>query len=116
MSHLAIFIFVLLCLGCKGSDHAPHEMIFDKTKWNTKDGPDYVYRNRMLSDLIDNHKLKGLNRAQLLEFLGDPTRTDSNYLFYRINEQRLKFITLHAKTLVIELAKDSLVDKVMVHE
>lgn len=115
MSHLAIFIFVICCLGCKNAEDA-RQMAFDKTKWNTRNGPDFVYRDRMLGDLIDNNKLKGLNRTQVLEFLGEPTRTDSNYLFYRINEQRLKFITLHAKTLVIVLAKDSLVDKVMVHE
>ncbi len=111
-----LIILLLFCsLGCKKTDSST-ELVFDKTRWNTKNGEDFLYRDRMLDDLIDHHKLKGMNRAQVLDFLGDPTKIDTNYLFYRINEKRIKFLTLHTKTLVIEFAKDSLVNRVLIHQ
>jgi hypothetical protein len=119
-------LFILLgCLACnttseKKSDSsdepATTDIEFDKTKWATKDDADYPYRNQMLKDLLDNQKLKGLKRDSVLDLLGEPDRTDSSYLFYLIEQKRLKFIPLHTKTMVIKLSQDSTVNWVKIHE
>ncbi len=86
----------LLIMNCKPKP----EMKFDKTAWNKteKDGSGYfdVFTNRqkMLQDLTENEKLKGLTVAQLTEKLGKPAdyvrqeNTDEgeapNTLFYDI--------------------------------
>ena len=82
---------------------------FDKIKWRTKDGRDYPYRNGMLNDLVYNQKLKGLKKEEVLNLLGQPNRTDSNYLFYTIYQEFLGDIPVpvHTKTLVIKLAQDT---------
>jgi hypothetical protein len=91
-------------------------MKFDKTKWSTKTGDDYPYRNSMLNDLVYNIKLKGFKKDSVLNLLGAPNRVDSNYLFYNISRERINVLTLHSKTLVIKLDKDNTVAWRKIHE
>lgn len=113
-----ISFFIFSC-SCNSNDrHADTNAVqekFDKTKWATKQEEDYPYRSDMLEDLISNQTLKGLKKAELLDFLGAPDRTDSSYLFYRISQKRISRFPLSTKTLVIKLAKDSTVEWRKVH-
>ena len=119
---LPLTAFILACLFLIISEisavkkEPKVEITFDKTKWLTKDGLDYPYRNKMLQDLIINKKLKKLKKEEILELLGQPDRIDSAYLFYRIAQQRLQFFPLHTKTLVIKLTNDDKGNSVMIHE
>ncbi|UOK41487.1 MULTISPECIES: hypothetical protein [Flavobacterium] len=122
---LLALCFILSCLSCKNSDDgnlqeenqsSEKTITFDKTKWNTKDGQDYPYRDKMLTDLRANDKLKKLNKSQVLALLGQPNREDKNYLFYTIAQERLGFFPLHTKTLVLRLSDKSMVEAVLIHE
>ncbi|HLA55524.1 MAG TPA: hypothetical protein VK623_05470 [Flavobacterium sp.] len=120
---LSILCLFVCCLACKNNEESPekekiapaNEMAFDKTKWGTKNGAEYVYRDKMLKDLIGN-KLKGLRKEGAIGLLGQPDRIDNAYLFYKIAQERIGFFPLHTKTLVIKLSNDSIVEKVMIHE
>lgn len=92
------------------------EFEFNKTKWRTKVGRDYPYRNEMLEDLINNQKLKGLKRDEVIDMLGEPDRSDGSYLFYMVTQKRILFYPLHTKSLVIKLSKDNTVEWRKIHE
>ena len=92
------------------------EIPLDKEKWTNKKDGDYEYRESMLNDIIRSRRLKGLIREEVIELLGEPTRTDKNYLFYRVSEDRLAVILLlSTKALVIQLADEGTLGPVMVH-
>lgn len=88
---------------------------FDKAKWLMTDGTDYPYRDKMVADLFKDDKLKGLTKDQIVERLGEPTRTDKNYIFYRLSQTRIQFIPLRTKTLVIRLSPKGLSEAVLIH-
>ncbi len=102
--------------SCNNKQTATNPEPFDKAKWKIKSGDDYPYRDKMYKYLITNDTLKGMKKSELLDFLGAPNRTDSNYLFYEIAQKRLGFFPLHTKTLVIKLVDDSTVEWRKIHE
>lgn len=89
---------------------------FDKDQWNQKKDMDYIYRDKMLNDLIENVRLKGLNQAEIIALLGEPQRTDNGHLFYPISSKHIGLWTFHAKTLVIKLDENGLVEWRKIHE
>ncbi len=89
---------------------------FDKKKWSLKNGKDYTYRDDMLADLMHDPHLRELKRDAVINLLGQPDRIDSSYLFYRVSEEHIGFFTLHAKTLVIKLSRDSSITWMKIHE
>ena len=116
-----LLLFPVCCLACNGKakkeiSETITAIEFDTTKWRAKSGDDYPYRDELLKYLTTNNKLKGWKRDSVLAFLGQPDNVDSNYLFYRIAQQRLGFFTLHTKTLVIKLAADSTVEWRKIHQ
>lgn len=121
---IKIFLIFLLmgCLACDNSskdnpkEAPPTEITFDAEKWKTKEDKDYPYRDSMLKNLMTDDSIRQLNGNQVLELLGEPTRIDSLYLFYRISEKHIKFFTLHTKTLVIKLNDDSTINWMKIHE
>ena len=57
-----IFLFILF-FGCKSDseknvenqkNNKESEMIFDKEKWKIKDGKDYLFRDKMINDVLYN--------------------------------------------------------------
>jgi hypothetical protein len=120
-------LLLVSCIGCY-SDHVNYsedmktkpnsELAFDKTKWTTKDGADYPYRDKMLNDVVYNDTIRALNKDEILDLLGEPSyyRNNNNFLHYRISEKRLGPWTLHTKTMVIKLLKDSTIDWIKIHE
>ena len=118
-----IVLLFLCCLACNNSPEDKSEkseavsstdITFDQTKWNTKDGNDYPYRNKMLQDLRNSDTLRHLKKEEVIALLGQPDRMDKNYLFYRIAQEHIGLFPLHTKTLVIKLAKDK--NAIMIHE
>ena len=93
------------------------DSIFDKERWRIKVGPDYPYRNRMVEDLITNQGIRKLKYDEIIERLGEPDRSNEGHLYYRIDQTRLGGVwPLHTKTMVIQLAPDSTVNWVKIHE
>src|SRR6187399_801350 len=90
-------LFLLCCMSCNLNDKRPAQpgtvtntsIEFDKTKWMTGSDYYYPYRDKMLKDLMGNGKLKGLKKDKVLDLLGEPTRRDSNYLFYRVVQKSI---------------------------
>ena len=68
-------------------------------------------------DLICNKRLTGTKRIDILNMLDQPSKIDTNYIFYRINQTMLgDVLPLHTKTLGIEFAEDSTVRTSKIHE
>ncbi|WP_462254792.1 hypothetical protein [Ferruginibacter sp.] len=117
-----LLLLTIWCLSCnngkakKAVSETTTAIEFDTTKWRTKDGDDYPYRDELLTYLTTNNKLKGWKKDSVLAFLGQPDKIDSNYLFYSIAQKRLGFFPLHTKTLVIKLAADSTVEWRKIHQ
>ncbi|HZV68558.1 MAG TPA: hypothetical protein VFG10_03410 [Saprospiraceae bacterium] len=93
----------------------PNETVFDKIKWQSKEGKDYPYREKMLKDVMTNQDLKRLKEDEILDLLGKPDRIDSNYIFYVIDQKRLGSWPLHTKTMIIKFSDDS-IEWVKIHE
>lgn len=95
---------------------ASGEIAFNKTKWSLTNGADYPHRDSMLTDLMGSYELHGITKDSIITMLGQPSRTDSLYLFYRIAQKRIGFFPLHTKTLVFKLHPDSTVLWIKIHE
>ncbi len=121
---VSLFVCSLACKTDRGENGGNEkskpdsEWVFDKAKWNTKDGADYPYRDRMLNDLVYNDTIRSLNKDEILGLLGEPSyyRSNENYLYYLITEKRIGFWTLHTKTMVIKLSEDDTIDWIKIHE
>lgn len=97
---------LLFCVACKNKKHESPEK-FDKTKWAVQDDMNYPYREAMLNDLMNSYELHGVRKDSVYNLLGSPDRADSDYLFYKVAQQRLGYFIVHTKTLVIKLAHDT---------
>jgi outer membrane protein assembly factor BamE (lipoprotein component of BamABCDE complex) len=109
MRLVKILLIVLLPMyACKSESKVQQVERFDKAKWSIRDGKQFPFREQMLDDLIANQKLKGLKKQEVLDLLGEPSRVDSNYLFYNIKREYFAdLIVLRSKTLVIKLMNDT---------
>lgn len=92
------------------------EMAFDEAKWKTREGDDYPYRDKMLNNVLYNDTLRALNKDEMLDMLGEPDRTNENYLYYMISQKRLGSWPLSTKTLVIKFSEDNSVEWMKIHE
>jgi hypothetical protein len=113
-----LLFVILFCFSCnnKKSDKVTAGKIeFDKAKWSIKEGEVYPYRKEMLDDLIANHLVHGLKYNEVLDMLGQPTKTDTGYLFYRISRKSSGIVTLNVKTLVVKFTKDSTLEWRKIH-
>jgi len=124
-SFILLFIFGLFACTDKEQNYAgdiktkpPIEMAFDKTKWQTKDGKDYLYRDKMLNDVVYNDTIRELNKNEVLELLGKPSwyRDNKNFLYYMITQKRLFSWPLHTKTMVIKLREDDTIEWIKIHK
>lgn len=125
---LAFLLWMCSCLSsCKsdskqerrehdGPGPKTQERVFESSGWKKKNGEDYPFRNKMLDDLIDSQRLKTMKYNEVVTLLGEPDRTDSLYLFYRIEQKRIYSWPIHTKTLVIKLFNDSTVKWVKIHQ
>jgi hypothetical protein len=83
---------------------------FDKEKWQIKENDNYKYRKEMVHDLINNIKLKGLTRNELIDLLGKSEnmwKTDKE-LFYPILKKYDE--PIHIIFLAVRINKKEIVD------
>lgn len=115
-----ILLLSLCCFACnkvreeKVVTSTTSEMAFDKTKWNTKSGTDYPFRNELLKKLRETDTLRHLKQEEIIALLGEPDRIDKEYLFYKIAQKHIGILPVHTKTLVIKLSKKR--NLIMIHE
>lgn len=123
-SGTSILLSFLLFASCVTKDENPAastvapkvQTAFESSQWQEKKGRDYPHRDAMLDDLVSSQRLKVLRHKEILNLLGPPDRTDSLYLFYRVDQKRIYGWPLHTKTLVIKLKADSSVHWVKIHK
>jgi len=87
---------------------------FDKTGWTNKnDLGQYPDRNKMLDDLTQNQKLKGLTYSQLIDKIGEPENNiigDTNSIYYDIvTDYGHDIDPIYLKILEFKYDKDSLI-------
>lgn len=70
----------------------------------------------MLKDLMTDEDFRSLKRTAVLDLLGEPTKIDTNYLFYRVEEKRLGPWPFQTKTMVVKFTEDSLIEWIKIHE
>lgn len=118
MKNFLIFFSIMICISCQHkAKEATTPEKFEKIKWQTGVDGEYPFREKMLPDLLYTDIIRRLKRDSILSLLGEPTRKDTNFLFYRVKQQNFAgMIPLHTKTLVIKFAKDSSVTWIKIHE
>lgn len=112
-------IFILfVCTYYIACDSPQEEIVFDKTKWNTKEEKDYPYRSQMLNDIVYNDTIRDLNKKEILNLLGEPSyeRDDEDYLHYMINQKRLFSWPLHTRVMVVKFKDEETIDWIKIHE
>ena len=77
---LLIIASSVLTIACNSNKHGVR---FDKGLWKQREDIDYPdvhfpHRDKMLDDLVKNHKLKGLTYQQLIDSLGAPGNFGDN--------------------------------------
>lgn len=95
---------------------AVYEISFDKEKWRTKEGKDYPFREGMLNEILYTDTVRSLNKYKALDLLGEPDRSNENYLYYMIDQKRLGSWVIHSKTMVIKFTDDITVEWIKIHE
>lgn len=101
-----IFILYLLIISFTACNSGK---TFDRDKWNYGDGLTFPNRNRMLNDLLENQKLKGMKYYQVIGMLHRPQGGDSTMMYYEIVRNIEPGSAPYRKNLVLYLSKDSVV-------
>jgi len=91
---------------------------FDKRKWTEMNDPSLPLpsREKMLKELITNHKLVGLKYDQLIGILSTPDYSDSISSGYNIIIHWDGIDPDHVKTINFTLSKDSIITGFKVEE
>ncbi len=122
---LLIIIVFVLCLACssdlknyeEGMQEKPvSEMAFDKPKWQVKEGRKYPFRDMMVNDVVYSDSIRTLQKPQILSLLGEPDRSNDNYIYYLIKQERLVFWPLHSKFMVVKFNDDSTIEWIRIHQ
>ncbi|MEZ5083761.1 MAG: hypothetical protein R2750_09970 [Bacteroidales bacterium] len=124
IKYFVLFIFVSFLSCDTGSEENAEDqnkqqdivIAFDEAKLKTIDGKDFPYRDKMLNNILYNDTIRALNKDEILDLLGEPTRINENYLYYMISQTRLGSWPLSTKTLVIKFAEDNTIEWIRVHE
>lgn len=116
---MKILFGLMLTASVTLSSCLSNQMRFNKVAWNTSDDPAFPPPNRdkMLNDLITNHKLTGLKYTQLIDTLGNPDIRDEYKIGYRIIEDYGSDIDpVYSKDLVFYFSKDSIITSFKINE
>jgi hypothetical protein len=114
------FLLILLLAGALLLNHylsdAPVEDIsFNQEKWMEKEGTTYPYRHQMVREVLYNDTIRNLNRDELLQLLGEPSREAQEHLYFEVSRKRLGPWTVRGSFLVVKVnAKDS-IDWIKLH-
>jgi hypothetical protein len=113
MKFIIFLVSLLPFIGACNNDRdaaAETYVKFDKTKWQSKEGEAFPYRDDMLKDLIDSVDLKNISYDSLINILGQPDRVNEGHLYYNVYKKEIGFVTLGTKAFVIKLKPDSTVE------
>ena len=115
MRAIIIFLASIFLTSCNSNQK------FDKAKWQEQgDCRIYEHRKSMLNDLTKNYKINGLSYRQLINLIGEPDNDSSDekdILYYTIETDYGSDIDpVYAKTLQINLTKDSTVKSFIINE
>jgi len=79
-----LFIILTLVVGCgPGRDH------FDSAEWKASDQNG---RRKVAIDLIDRKLALGKDRAEVIELLGEPDVSESDWIKYYIDSSRFRIL------------------------
>ena len=112
-----LYVAVLALITSAGCENF-NAMKFDKVNWNEGyevEAPP-PSRNRMLNDLVQNHKLKGLKYNEVVQMLGDPNTHDSTTFTYDIKVEHSGIDVVYIKYLEFDFSKDSVITGFYVRE
>ena len=120
-----LLIFILSCCvpdaetgnyPYSGGEKPKSELIFDKAKWNVKEGREYKYRDKMVNDVVYNDTIRQLNKDQILELLGKPDRQTDYHLYYTVKQKRIGNWPLHTKSIAVKLTDQNKIEWIKIHE
>ncbi len=115
-----LFLIVLLktIQSCKKENECITEIKFDKNLWAKNQVSDcYRDREKMVNNLLDSHKIKGLKYSEIAKLLGE-TEIESTshtksitYIITTKNDSTIE--SKYYKNLIISLDKDSIAQSIM---
>ena len=118
MTNKTFKILVILSFFCYFS--YSQQSKFNKTEWNIEaDLKTYPNREKMLLDLTENNKLKGLTYKQLVEKVGEPENDNNEpyIISYNIKSEYGNDIDpIYVKTLDFDINNDSLINNYTIKE
>lgn len=113
-----IMVFILASDRSLKKEERANGIAFDKVKWSAKEGENYPYRNSMIGTMTSKENLptwKKMSKQELFETLGQPDRINGNYLYYKVNGDKIGFVTFRTIALVIQI-KDSTENIIRIYE
>ena len=117
---LQILFIGALSLACTRNntdkDSTKPEIVFNQEQWQLKEGKDYPYREKMYKAIVYNDTIRNLNKPQILNLLGTPTKTVDEYVYYRVQQTRLLGWPLHTRTVVFKFKEDKSIEWIKIHE
>ena len=117
-SVIQFFLLILLFASCnsKQSELPENTPEFSSYLWQVVENGEYPYREHFVEYVLHNDSLRALNKQQIIHLLGNPTKENNNYVYYRISDTHLWFWPLHTKTIVFKFNEDNSVDWIKIHE
>ncbi|WP_296686485.1 hypothetical protein [Flavobacterium sp.] len=114
-----LLLNILIIQSCQKKVECVTKLKFDKSLWLKNQQKDcYKDREKMLYDLLDNHKIKGLKYSEICELLGNSeieSSSHSKHIKYIITTKNDSTIeSKFSKELIIFLNKDSIAESIIV--
>ncbi len=120
-AHIVIAFLISCCFGCKTEpaetpDTNKNAHPFNQAQWQTKEGDNYPYREKMFHTVVYNDTIRSLNKEEILEVLGPADRSENNHYYYRISQTKLRDWPLHTTSMVIKFSEADSVVWIKIHE
>lgn len=112
MKAITILVVFFLFISCKENSEEILKKTFDAAFWSVRDDEgNYAHRDEMLEDLVYKVQLKGLTKEKVITMLGEPDRTNNDYLYYDVYiKEENRVFPFQKRYLVLKLAKDNTVE------
>lgn len=112
-------LIILIIQSCQKKIECVKELKFDKSLWLKNQQKDcYKDREKMLYNLLDNYKIKGLKYSEIEKLLGSAeivSTSHSKYITYSVTTKKDSTIDQkYYKELIIFLDRDSIVESIMI--
>ena len=110
---MKISLYIILCLLIALVTACSPDMVFNREKWAKQVDGYYIYRDRMVNDLLESQKLDGLPYDSLLSLLGKPEpyghlkENETTYIL--VKDFGINIDPVYVKLLKIKLPADSTV-------